>query len=90
LKNVVGSSVKKASYQRAEADIAMLTLCGHLPTLQRFVQREDWCEVEIAEPIQELSLDGGIIRLRTEEGQPCEWREYKALNVHWSWGCSVL
>lgn len=51
-------------------------------TLQRFVQREDWCEVEIDEPIEELSLDGGMVRLRTEAGQPGEWREYKALNVH--------
>lgn len=72
-----------ASYHRAEQDIAMLTgvSISH-STLQRFVQREDWCEVEIAEPIEELSLDGGMIRLRTEEGKPCDWREYKALNVH--------
>lgn len=51
-------------------------------TLQRMVQGEDWCEVEITDPIEELSLDGGMVRLRTEEGQACEWREYKALNVH--------
>lgn len=51
-------------------------------TLQRLVQREDWCDAEIAEPIEELSLDGGMIRLRSEEGQAGEWREYKALNVH--------
>ncbi|MBO1351397.1 MAG: hypothetical protein EBE86_030350 [Hormoscilla sp. GUM202] len=72
-----------ASYQRAEQDIAMLTgvSISH-STLQRLVQREDWSEVEIAEPIQELCLDGGMIRLRTEEGQPGEWREYKALNLH--------
>ncbi len=88
-----------ASYQRADfsgrprtvQDLAMLTgvSISH-STLQRFVQREDWSEVEIAEPIQELSLDGGMIRLRTDfsgrprtvEGQPGEWREYKALNVH--------
>ncbi len=88
-----------ASYQKADftgrprtvKDLAMLTgvSISH-STLQRFVQREDWSEVEIAEPIQELSLDGGMIRLRTDfsgrprtvEGQPGEWREYKALNVH--------
>ncbi|NMG58244.1 ISKra4 family transposase [Geitlerinema sp. P-1104] len=72
-----------ASYQRAEEDLAMLTgvSISH-STLQRLVQREDWCEVDITEPIEELSLDGGMIRLRTEEGQPGQWREYKALNVH--------
>jgi len=51
-------------------------------TLQRFVQREDWCELKITEPIEELSADGGMVRLRTGAGQPGEWREYKALNVH--------
>lgn len=72
-----------ASYQRAEEDIAMLTgvSISH-STLQRLVQREDWCEVEVSEPIEELSLDGGMIRLRTQKGQPGQWREYKALNVH--------
>ncbi len=28
-----------------------------------------------------MSLDGGMIRLRTPLGQPSEWREYKALHV---------
>lgn len=72
-----------ASYHRAEEDIAMLTgvSISH-STLQRLVQRQDWSELEIPEPIEEVSLDGGMIRLRTDEGQPCEWREYKALNVH--------
>ncbi|MFO7143336.1 ISKra4 family transposase, partial [Arthrospira sp. PCC 8006] len=36
------------AYQRAEEDITILTgmsICHS--TLQRLVQREDWCEVEI-------------------------------------------
>lgn len=58
-------------------------------TLQRFVQREDWCELKITEPIEELSADGGMVRLRTGAGQPGEWREYKALNVHKQGGLRV-
>jgi hypothetical protein len=29
-----------------------------------------------------MSLDGGKVRLRTPEGQPSEWRDYKAVNLH--------
>jgi hypothetical protein len=28
-----------------------------------------------------MSLDGGMIRVRTPVGEPSEWREYKALQV---------
>lgn len=72
-----------ASYQRAEEDIQQLTgvRISH-STLQRLTQRQEWQEMELAEPIEELSLDGGMVRLRTVQGQVCEWREYKALSVH--------
>lgn len=72
-----------ASYQRAEEDIEVLTgISVSHSTLQRLVQRQEWPEVELTTPISEMSLDGGMIRLRTELGHPCEWREYKALAVH--------
>lgn len=72
-----------ASYQRAQDDIQLLTgVSVSDSTLQRLTQRQDWPELELAEPIKELSLDGGMVRLRTPEGQACEWREYKALSIH--------
>jgi hypothetical protein len=72
-----------ASYQRAERDIQLLTgVSVSDSSLQRLTQGHEWPEVEIAEPIEELSLDGGMVRLRTPQGQGCEWREYKALAVH--------
>ena len=32
--------------------------------------------------VDELSVDGGKIRLRTPKGKPCEWRDYKAIKLH--------
>lgn len=69
------------SYQRAEEDFRALTgiPISH-STLQRLVNRQ---ELELPESklgVQEVSLDGGKIRLRTaEKGKPCEWKDYKAV-----------
>lgn len=72
-----------ASYQRAQEDIQQLTgvSISH-STLQRLSQRQEWQEIELEQPIEEMSLDGGMVRVRTAEGQSGEWREYKALCVH--------
>ena len=72
-----------ASYQHAEEDLKLLTGVGvSHSTLQRLTQRHEWPEPELLEPIEELSLDGGMVRLRTPQGRACEWREYKALAAH--------
>ncbi|MBF2085599.1 MAG: hypothetical protein IGS16_13450 [Thermoleptolyngbya sp. C42_A2020_037] len=34
------------------------------------------------ETVEEMSIDGGKVRLRTPEGEPSEWRDYKAVNLH--------
>jgi len=31
--------------------------------------------------VEELTVDGGKVRLRTPGGQGCEWRDYKAINL---------
>lgn len=31
--------------------------------------------------VEQMSLDGGMVRLRTPRGEASEWREYKALNL---------
>jgi hypothetical protein len=70
------------SYQRAEADLATLTgvTMSH-STLQRLVQRASWAYPMLEDELTEMSLDGGMIRVRTPVGDPSEWREYKALQV---------
>lgn len=71
------------SYQRTEEDLKTLigVKVSH-STLQRMVQRQEWSAVTLCEPIREMSLDGGMVRLRTPSGEPSEWREYKALNIN--------
>ena len=71
------------SYQRGEEDLEKLTgiKVSH-STLQRMVVKEEWSEVEVSEEIEEISLDGGMVRLRTPLKESSEWREYKAININ--------
>ena len=71
------------SYARAEQDIIVLTgiAVGH-SIQQRLVQRQEFSLPQSSEKIEEMSIDGGKVRLRTPNGQPCEWRDYQAVNLH--------
>jgi len=70
---------------RAEEDIRVLTgiEVSH-GTQQRMVHRQTFERPELKEAIEEISIDGGKVRLRTAQGKPCEWRDYKAVNLHFS------
>ncbi len=71
------------SYQRAEEDLeTLLGISVSHSTLQRMVQRQEWPSAPLYEPIEEMALDGGMVRLRTREGEESQWREYKALKVN--------
>jgi hypothetical protein len=75
------------SYENAAKDIYKYTgisLCAS--TQQRIVQRYEFPEIECGQQIEEISVDGGKVRLRTEkQGEPCIWKDYKAF-----FDCSVL
>ncbi len=49
---------------------------------QRLVHRQDFAMAEAASTVEELSVDGGNIRIRTPEGEPCSWKGYKAVCLH--------
>ena len=69
------------SYQKAEEDLYRLTgiKISH-STLQGLVNKQDLPLPESKLGVQEIGLDGGKIRLRTEEKQkPYEWRDYKGI-----------
>lgn len=72
-----------ASYERTAEDVAVLTgiqVSGS--TQQRLVHRQA-VKPEFEDcGIQEMSIDGGKVRLRTPKGQPSEWRDYKGVNLH--------
>lgn len=51
-------------------------------TQKRIVQRHDFPEIECEREIEEISVDGGKVRLRTEtKGEACVWRDYKAVCI---------
>lgn len=46
---------------------------------QRLVQRSEFKEWHGEEKVEEISVDGGKVRLRTPRGEPSIWRDYKAI-----------
>lgn len=71
------------SYENAARDVETLTgMTVSARTQQRLVHRHEFPETEETETIEEISVDGGKVRLRTpEKGQKCVWNDYKAISV---------
>ncbi|MEG4117323.1 ISKra4 family transposase [Microcoleus sp. N9_B4] len=69
------------SYQMAEKDLEIFTgiKISH-STLHRLVKRQEF-ELPISKQgVQEITLDGGKVRLRNEsKGEGCYWKDYKAV-----------
>lgn len=73
----------KASYQQAELDVAMLTgIRVSAKTQERMVKRVDLPEARPPETVSELTLDGGMVRVRTPKGKSSQWRQYHGLRVN--------
>ena len=70
------------SYARTAANVAELTgiKISH-SSQQRLVQKQEFPEMTTTKTIEEMSLDGGKVRMRTEKGKKCEWKDYKAVNA---------
>jgi len=68
------------SYQQAEKDISYLTGV-RIPakTQQRVVHRQVFAIPNTSHTLNEISVDGGKVRLRTPKGEACQWKDYKAL-----------
>jgi len=71
------------SYERSSQDIPVLTgISVSRGTQQRLVQRQTF-ELSVAEDsIEEISIDGGKVRIRTPRGEVCRWQDYKAVHLH--------
>lgn len=71
------------SYQRAAEDIEYLTGVEVSKSVQqRLVHRQNFELPQVESTLEELSVDGGNIRIRTPEGKPCDWKGYKATCLH--------
>lgn len=71
------------SYERSAQDLPILTgMAVSRGTQQRLVQRQCF-ELPVAEgAVEEMSIDGGKVRIRTPKGEICRWQDYKAVNLH--------
>jgi len=71
------------SYHHAAEDIECFTGVQVPSSVQqRLVHRQDFALPQVEPAVEELSVDGGNIRVRTPEGEPCAWQGYKAVCLH--------
>ncbi len=71
------------SYTRAEENIEVLTGVNFShSSQQRLVHRQEFTSPQVETIVEELSVDGGKIRVRTPLGKPCEWKDYKSVSLH--------
>jgi hypothetical protein len=73
------------SFASAEKDIEVLTgmKVSH-STQHRRARNNSVAWGQAVDPVSELSLDGGKVRLRTAKGEESQWRDYKAVALHGS------
>ena len=71
------------SYKNAEKDVKTLTgVSVSAKTQQRLVHRHKFELPSCEDTVEELSVDGGKIRLITPKGEECIWRDYKGIRLH--------
>ncbi len=76
-------SSANVSYENAAKDVEFFTgISVSGKTQQRLVHRQDFSAPQIETTVDELSVDGGKIRIRTPIGQESIWRDYKAVELH--------
>ena len=51
-------------------------------TQQCLVHRQSFELPQVEQVVEEVSIDGGKVRLRTPIGQPSEWKDYKGVTLH--------
>jgi hypothetical protein len=73
----------QSSYQQAEANLksVMGLSIGH-SCLHRLVGRVELPPDESIETVEAASIDGGKIRVRSLNGGPGQWLDYKAVRLH--------
>lgn len=71
------------SYQHTEKDVELFTgIRVSAKTQQRLVHRQSFALPQREQPIEELSADGGKIRIRTTVGEKCRWLDDKGVRLH--------
>ena len=72
-----------SSYERSAEDLKVLPgIAVSSSSQQRLVHRQTFAAPEASAAVEEMSVDGGKVRLRTPKGEACEWRDYKGVKLH--------
>ena len=72
-----------ASYERSAQDLTVLTgMNVSRGAQQRLVHRQIFEVPAVETAVEEMSLDGGKVRIRTPLGEGCRWQDYKAVSLH--------
>lgn len=65
-----------ASYERTAQDILVLTgMKVSRGTQQRVVHRQTFELPVVEDTVEEMSIDGGKVRIRTPQGEICRWQD---------------
>jgi hypothetical protein len=72
------------SYEHAALDLEILTGMRISKSAQhRLVHRVSFADLKVEQgTVEELSADGGKVRLRTPLGKISEWKDYKVITLH--------
>jgi len=71
------------SYEHTAEDVEVFTgIRVPAKTQQRLMHRQQFELPQAPQTIEELSADGGKIRVRTPVGEECRWLDYKAVRLH--------
>ncbi|MEO0012989.1 MAG: hypothetical protein RLZZ535_1378 [Cyanobacteriota bacterium] len=71
------------SYEQAAVDLEYITgVKSNGMSQQRLVHRQEFQIAIVTGLIEELCLDGGKVRLRTEKGLECGYKDYKAIQTN--------
>jgi hypothetical protein len=71
------------SYEKTAEEVEYLTgIKISKSAQQRLIHRQDFELPKAEAPVEELSVDGGNIRVRTAKGEMCSWKGYKATVLH--------
>ena len=75
--------VGNESFVNAERDLEILTgIKVPHSTQHRLINSYELPKAKIVNRAESLSVDGGMVRLRTPLGKPSEWKNYKAIKIH--------
>jgi hypothetical protein len=71
------------SYEQTAVDLEYITgVQTNAMSQQRLVHRQEFQLPHVTELIDELSVDGGKVRLRTALGLECTYKDYKAIQTN--------